>query len=125
MQRRSDLVESMAIVGAFACLAHCLALPLLIALLPTLSAVMPLPTTFHLLVLGFAVPTTAAALYLGYRHHGWPAPLLGGVTGLALLAIGVLAYGETPLEVPITVLGSLAIAGAHIANWRYRRVVAD
>jgi hypothetical protein len=124
MTRRSDIVESMAMAGTFACLAHCLALPLFVALLPALSAVMPVPTTFHILVLGFAIPTTATALYLGYRHHGRPAPLLGGLAGLVLLAIGVQVFGEGPLEAPVTVLGSLAIAGAHIANWRSRRLVA-
>ena len=124
MARTSDLVESMAIMGALACLAHCIALPLVIALLPALTAVTPLPTTFHIVALGFAVPTTAAALFLGYRRHRWAGPLIGGGIGLALLAIGVLVFGEGTLEIPVTILGSLAIAGAHVANWRYRRIAA-
>ena len=121
MTRRSDFIESLAIASAVVCLAHCLALPLLIALLPALSAMIPVPTTVHIAILAFAVPTTAGALYIGYRGHGLPGPLLVGFVGLICLAIGVLRYGETSLEVPVTVLGSLAIAGAHIANWRYRR----
>jgi hypothetical protein len=124
MAQRSDLVESMAIAGAVACLAHCIAVPMLVAFLPALAMVMPVPATFHLLALGFAVPTTAFALYLGYRRHGWPSPLIGGFVGLALLAVGVLAFGEGPLEVPVTVLGSLAIVGAHATNWRYRRMAS-
>ncbi len=98
MARASDLVESMAIFGAVACLAHCIALPLLIALLPALTAVTPLPTTFHIVALTFAIPTTALALWLGYRRHGWLAPLFGGFVGLAQLAIGVLVFREGPLE---------------------------
>lgn len=121
MARTSDLIESMAIAGAAACLAHCLALPLVIAALPALANIVPIPTEFHLALLVFAVPTTLFALVIGYRHHGTWQPLLIGLFGLALLAIGVLRFGETPAEVPLTILGSLTIAGAHIANWRHRR----
>jgi hypothetical protein len=124
MSRRSDLIESMAIAGAVACLAHCLALPLLIAALPALASVVPIPTSVHLAALAFAVPTTLLALGAGYRHHGTTTPLLIGGVGLALLAIGVLRYGETMLELPLTVAGSLAIAGAHLLNWRHRRTCA-
>ncbi len=125
MGQRSDIIESMAIAGAFACLAHCVALPLVIAALPALASVVPIPTEFHLVALLFAVPTTLLALILGYRHHGAWQPLLGGLAGLALLAIGVLSYGETPAEVPLTIVGSLGIAAAHIVNWRHRRSCAS
>ena len=93
----------------------------MIAALPALSAVVPIPTEFHMVALLFAVPTTLFALSLGYRHHGMLQPLLAGLLGLSLLSVGVLAYGETPAEVPLTVAGSLALAAAHIANWRHRR----
>ena len=121
MARPSDLVESMAIAGAVACLAHCVALPFAIALLPVLSQLAPLPTSFHIVALLFAVPTTLLALWMGYRRHRWTSPLATGGIGLALLALGVLYYGETPAEIPITIVGSLVIAAAHISNWRYRR----
>jgi len=121
MPRGSDLIESMAIAGAAACLAHCIALPVLMAALPALAAVVPVPTTVHIAALLFAAPTTLLALLWGYRTHNAPLPLLIGLTGLALLAVGVLRYGETSLELPFTVVGSLILAGAHIANWRHRR----
>ena len=122
MARSSDIVESMAIAGAVACLAHCIALPVVVALLPALASVVPVPTTLHLALLLFAVPTTLLALVVGYRWHRWPVPSLLGAGGLVLLGVGVLRFGETPAEVPLTVLGSLAIAAAHLANWRYRRL---
>ncbi|NIJ08783.1 uncharacterized protein (DUF697 family) [Sphingomonas vulcanisoli] len=124
MARTSDLIESMAIAGAVACLAHCLALPLVIAALPALASVVPIPTEFHIMLLLFAVPTTLFALIIGYRHHGTWQPLLAGLCGLALLAIGVLTYGETRAEVPLTIAGSLTIAAAHLINWRHRRICA-
>ena len=111
----------MAIAGAAACLAHCIALPVVIAALPALATVVPIPTTFHIIALSFAVPTTLFALLLGFRHHRALQPLFAGLIGLALLAIGVLAYGETPAEVPLTIAGSVAIVTAHVGNWLRRR----
>lgn len=122
MTRSSDIIESMAIAGAVACLAHCLALPLAMAALPALTSVVPVPAAFHLAALVFAVPTTCLALWAGHRHHGRHMPTWLGASGVALLALGVLAYGETPAEAPLTIIGSLAIAGAHVLNWRLRRV---
>ncbi len=107
--------------ATLACLVHCIALPVIIAALPALSSVVPIPATFHLLALAFAIPATGGALYVGYRHHRLAMPLLVGGAGIVLLALGVLHWGETPLETPVTVLGSLLIAGAHVANWRLRR----
>lgn len=121
MQRGSDLIESMAIAGAIACLAHCVALPILMALLPTIAAIVPVPETVHLAALIFAAPTTLFSLVMGYRRHDEEVPLMLGVSGLLLLGIGVLHFPETKLEVVFTVAGSLALAAAHVANWRERR----
>lgn len=121
MQRRSDLLESIAVGATAACLVHCIALPVLIAALPALASVVPIPETFHVIALAFAVPATGGALLTGYLRHRVAGPLLCGVIGLLLLALGVFRWGETPLEAPVTICGSLFIAGAHLANWRLRR----
>jgi hypothetical protein len=121
MAKRSDIVESMAIVAAAACLAHCIALPILIAALPALASVIPIPTAFHIAALIFAVPTTLFALAIGYRHHHRAFPLLAGLGGLVLLMIAVLVYERTPGEAPVTIAGSLLIVAAHLSNWRMRR----
>jgi hypothetical protein len=121
MRRVQDIIEGLAVGATLACLVHCIALPVILAALPALSSIVPIPATFHILALAFAVPATGGALYVGYRHHRLAAPLLVGGAGLVLLALGVLHWGETPLETPVTILGSLLIAGAHIANWRLRR----
>ena len=121
MRRFQDMIEGIAVGAALACLIHCIALPVVIAALPALATVVPIPATFHILALAFAVPATGGALYIGYRRHRLAAPLLAGGVGIALLALGVLEWGETPLEAPVTILGSLAIAAAHVTNWRLRR----
>lgn len=121
LRRRADLIEGLAIGATIACLVHCLALPLMIAAIPILSTMLPIPEHFHLIALGLAIPATAGALFAGYRRHRLAAPLIAGTVGLTLLALAAIHWGETPLEMPVTVLGSLAIAVAHLANWRYRR----
>ena len=121
LRSRADLIEGLAIGATIACLVHCLALPLLIAAIPILSNVLPIPEHFHLIALGLAIPATAGALFAGYRRHRLAAPLVAGTVGLTLLALAAIHWGETPLEMPVTVLGSIAIAVAHLANWRYRR----
>ncbi len=121
MARKDDWIEGLAVGATIACLVHCLALPLLIAAVPILSSALPIPEHFHLIALALAVPATAGALFAGFRRHRLAAPLIAGTVGLTLLTLGALHWGETPLETPVTVLGSLCIAAAHVANWRYRR----
>lgn len=121
MRNRADLIEGVAVGATIACLVHCLALPLLFAFIPMLSSVMPVPLHFHLIALALAIPATAGALFAGYRRHRLAAPLIAGTIGLTLLTLAATHWELTPLEMPITVVGSLAIATAHLANWRFRR----
>jgi hypothetical protein len=118
--RRHDWLDRAALGASFACLLHCLALPVLFSLLPALAQVMAIPESFHLWVLGFALPTSGYALVSGRVRHGARWPLALGALGLALLAIGVLWFGATPHETPVTVIGSLTLAAAHIGNWQVR-----
>jgi len=121
MARKDDLIEGIAVGATIACLVHCLALPLLFALVPVVSAVLPIPEHFHVIALGLAIPATGGALFAGYRRHRLAAPLIAGTAGLVLLTLGATHWEATPLETPVTVFGSLCIAAAHLANWRYRR----
>lgn len=122
MARKDDLIEGIAVGATVACLVHCLALPLLIAIIPVIPAVLPIPDHFHAIALGLAIPATGGALFAGYRRHRVVAPLFAGTAGLALLTLGATHWEATPLETPVTVLGSLCIAAAHLVNWRYRRL---
>jgi len=115
-----DWMERAAIGASLACLVHCLALPLLIALLPVLSAILYVPEAFHLWVLGLAVPSAGFALWQGRSRHGARHPLIMGACGLVLLAAGALLLGETAWEAPVTTAGSVLLASAHIINWRLR-----
>jgi hypothetical protein len=122
MRKIQDMIEGIAVGAALACLVHCIALPVLLAALPAIATIVPIPETFHIFALALAIPATGGALYVGYRRHRLAAPLLAGGAGIALLSLGVLYWGHGPLETPVTIIGSLLIAAAHAANWRLRRL---
>lgn len=108
-------------VGASAlCLVHCLGLPLLIAALPAIANRIDPGEGFHLIVLLFAIPTSAFALVEGWRRHRGLAPLFVGGVGLTLMAAGLAFEQWAAVETGVTVAGSLLLAGAHLANWRRR-----
>ena len=79
-----------------------------------------LPENVHVWVLGFAIPTTSVALIFGYKQHMARSPLIVGCFGLLLLSVGVFALLGSPLETPVTVIGSLGLVSAHLQNWRLR-----
>ncbi len=121
--KRAGVIERAALGASFLCLVHCLALPLLIAVLPALSSFLPNDTSFHLWMLAFVVPASGFALTSGQARHGVSWPLLIGLLGLFCLTVGVLAFGGTWLETAFTVLGAALLGVAHIANLRLRRAL--
>lgn len=120
MTKRHDHIERIAMGASLLCLIHCLALPLVIALLPILGKALPLGPDAHVWLLLFVAPTSGCALALGFRRHRRLYALLLGLSGLALVAAGVLLFLDGPWETPTTVFGSLLLSLAHILNWRLR-----
>ncbi|MBB3981685.1 hypothetical protein GGR44_001332 [Sphingobium fontiphilum] len=119
--RLDDGLDGLAVCASFACMVHCLLLPVLLGLLPALTARIDPGPHFHAIVLALAAPTSAFALLSGWRRHGRPVPLAAGVLGLSCMAAG-LALGEEGLaETAATLAGGLMLAAAHLGNWRYRR----
>ncbi|BAV99409.1 MerC domain-containing protein [Bacillus cereus] len=98
------------------CLAHCLALPMLAVLLPSLAAWAGAEWVHTAFVVA-AVPTTSFALWRAHRAR----TLTAGVVALAAGGLLALALGATSAvaahEVAVTVAGSLLLAAAHLWNW--------
>ena len=117
MKIRQSLLDRIAIGASFACMVHCLAVPLLFAALPALAQILDIPESFHLIMLAIAVPTSALALTRGYRTHGAVIPVVLGLIGIMLLSIGAFWPDSKSFETGLTVLGSLTLATAHIGNW--------
>lgn len=115
---RQRLLDSMAISASALCLMHCLALPVLVMLLPALAAYLALPESFHVGALLFAVPTSIAALAAGYWRHRWAVPARVAAPAIALLALGAFAVSEEWIKTLLTIIGATALAVAHAVSWR-------
>ncbi len=115
---RSPLLDRLAIGTSLLCLLHCIGLPILIAMLPALASVLPVGEGVHVALLLTALPVSGIALAGGYRAHGRIVPAVLGAVGLLALAAGVTLASTTAIETGFTVAGSLALALAHIGNWR-------
>jgi len=100
------------------CLAHCLALPVAAAFLPALDA-WSRAEWVHGVFVAVAAPLTALALWRVHVSHPLPGRLIAlALAGLALLLIGALEWPSAAWETPMTVVGSLCLASAHLWNWR-------
>ena len=102
------------------CLVHCLLLPVLVSLLPSLTiSEFFSGETFHLLVLCLATPTAIFALLQGYRNHNVSRPAFFG--GAALLLLWFVFASEElvshDLLAALNVMGGFLTAWAHWLNW--------
>ncbi len=116
MKNAAAVFDVSAIALSGLCLLHCLALPLLAALLPLFGTWSEAEWVHGVFVL-IAVPLTSYALWRAHRHRPLPAALwlLAG-TGLALLLAGASGGLGERAETPLTVAGSLALASTHLWN---------
>ncbi|OHD03925.1 MAG: hypothetical protein A2885_20840 [Sphingopyxis sp. RIFCSPHIGHO2_01_FULL_65_24] len=122
---RPRLADLIGLALSSTCLIHCLALPMLLLLAPALGHWIALPEWTHAAILTLALPAAFAAMRAGWRRHGRIAPPLAAAAGLGLLALGLAAHeGWMGFADPavtdrlLTSIGALALAGAHLANWR-------
>jgi hypothetical protein len=117
---RNGWLDGFALCASSLCTLHCLGLPLLFAILPAVASRIDPGESFHIIMLAMAIPTSLFALVKGWRRHGAIALPLIGIAGLALMAIGALIADSAAAEAAWTIIGSLMLASAHIANWRRR-----
>lgn len=111
MQRFMD-VSGAALSGL--CLIHCLALPLLGALLP-FAGMLAEDERVHWVIIAIAIPTALLAFSarIATRRNGWRLAALAA-TGIALMA-GAL-FAPSSAEVVLAVAGGAALASAHVLN---------
>lgn len=106
------------------CLAHCLAMPLVVAAFPLLGLGGGDHHAVHDALLAAVTLPVLLALVPGYLAHREPAALLLGTAGLAafLLAIFVVGprFGELA-ETALAVSSSVLLIAAHLRNHRFCR----
>lgn len=102
------------------CLVHCLALPALALALPFLGA-WSHAEWVHVVFICAAAPIALTALmdWRMLRPHAWALVALAAL-GLGLMLAGALEVPSAGWERPLTVIGGVILATAHILNWRRR-----
>ena len=106
------------------CMIHCLLLPTLIVLLPSLAALNLEDEIFHLWMVIVVVPISLFALTMGCnRHKNYKIMFVGSIGLIVLVLTAILGHDflTESLEKTFTVIGALVIAGAHIWNYRLCR----
>jgi len=100
---------------------HCLAVPVIVAVLPIASVSFGDSQHFHGLMLWLVVPTSVGGFLLGYRLHGRLDLVLVAGVAISLLAAAAIwghqAWTES-VEISVSVVGSLLLASAHWLNFR-------
>lgn len=116
------LGDKLAIALSSLCVVHCLFLPLLIVLVPSLATIFGVDhENFHAWILYLVVPLGLFALFLGYRRHKNSLVLSIGLIALIFLLLtsllGHKVLGET-LEIILTAITASLLAYAHFRNYK-------
>lgn len=118
---KRQTLDTIAVVLSGVCLLHCLALPILLTILPIVNIALLDERTFHLIMIVFILPVSLAALTIGCRQHKDRLTVVLGIVGLGILTLtaffGHTLFGLTG-ERLVTSLGGLVLASAHIQNYR-------
>src|SRR5690606_36546826 len=102
------------------CIVHCLAIPLIVAILP-IAALGLGGGHFHGLMLWLVVPVSAVDFALGYRVHRRVDVVAVGIAAVALLMVaGIYGHDQwaAAVEAAVSVVASLILAGSHWVNFR-------
>ena len=102
------------------CLIHCLALPLLVSLLPLAAQSFDSHILHQILALA-AVPVSARVMWKALPAGGHGLFVATATTGLALLLTAAFVEATSAYEEPITVAGGLLLGSAHLWHWVRQR----
>jgi hypothetical protein len=122
MLKSPEVLDKAAVALSGLCLLHCLALPLVLLLLPFVSALSL--DRLHGQMLIVVIPVSVVALLLGFRRHRSRLVLLAGVVGMVLLIIGgTLAHNRLGIAADrtLTIAGAVVLAFTHYRNSRLAR----
>lgn len=117
MIKIENVTDKLAISLSIACAIHCLAMPLVLLLLPSFTALALNNEALHLWMILIVLPTSVYAIFMGCKQHKRYRLIFIGFCGLALLVLAIL-LGNEFWEKILTLLGSLIIAGGHYWNYR-------
>lgn len=121
MRPTQSVMDKFAIGLSMMCTVHCLATPILLTLLPSLTALQLGNEQFHIWILVAVIPTSLLALSLGCKKHKRFRYMVSGFIGVILMVLAVTVgealFGELG-EKGFTLVGAAFIAVAHWFNYR-------
>ena len=110
-----EMVDNAGACLSLACAIHCLAMPLLVAVLPLIGLGFLASERAEFVIVIGAITLATGSLVWGVRHHRrWRAFLIL-VVALAFIATARTAV-EGPFEIAFHSLGGVLLATAHITN---------
>ncbi len=124
---RPRAMDALGISASVLCAVHCAALPVLLAVFPSLPFASSCDDgTFHQVMAALVAGLGLTAFLSGYRRHRRLPLLLLASLGLAAIFVGAFAHELLPfhshaIETGITLFGSLTLVSAHILNLRFCR----
>ena len=126
MNKVLNMTDKTAIVLSFVCVLHCLALPVLLIALPSISTLINFDNEIiHFGLILAVVPISLFAVISGYIHHRHTSVFFISTIGIIMLIVAVI-YGHDVLgdsgETLLTIVGSALITFGHLRNFRLRRV---
>jgi len=112
---------------SFACLIHCLALPLMIMFTPFVASWLLEDAFFHAFLLVFILPVAMIAFGVGWMRHHSLVVLVCGSIGLTLISIAAMQAAwmdhslfSASLEKTFTSIGGFMLITGHLLNLRLR-----
>ena len=116
--------DKVAIGLSLACALHCLVVPVIVSLYPSVITAGLQDERIHLALLAFVIPISAFSLTMGCRRHKHFPVLRLGAAGIFVLILSALLgheVGGESLEVAGTLLGSSLVACSHVLNFKLCR----
>ena len=102
------------------CLLHCLALPLLVTIMPLAAQTAESELVHRLLVLA-TVPVSLRVVWKTSAVHRNRLFVGSVLAGLALLLLAAFSEAVSAYEEPITVVGGVLLCSAHLWHWARQR----
>ncbi|KMT66832.1 MerC domain-containing protein [Catenovulum maritimum] len=121
MKTTQALTDKFAIGLSMLCATHCLVLPVLLTMLPSLVTLQLQNEALHTWMLLAVIPTSIYALNMGCKQHQRYNLFAWGLLGLSLMVTAVFfahdILGETGEKI-LTLLGAILVASAHLRNFK-------
>ena len=112
-------LDRIAVYLSAICVVQCLALPIAMLFLPSLSVLPVSEELFHTLLLYIVIPVSIFAMVMGCKKHKSYNIIFYGALGLSILLVSAIyghdLFGESG-EIAATLVGASVLSFGHIKN---------